>query len=72
MLGECDPRFSATQFALLSSLMAFSRDILTSPWGAWQVALGWQGFYLAALLACLPGLILLTLQRPAKPSTSAG
>ena len=72
MLGQCDPRFSATQFALLSSLMAFSRDILTAPWGAWQMAIGWQGFYLLALAACLPGLVLLTFQRPLETSTSAG
>lgn len=71
MLGECDPRFSATQFALLSSLMAFSRDILTAPWGAWQEMLGWQGFYLVTLFACLPGLILLAFQKPTEKATSA-
>lgn len=70
MLGECDPRFSATQFALLSSLMAFSRDILTSPWGAWQEMLGWNAFYLVTLLACLPGLVLLVFQRTPPPSTT--
>ena len=74
MLGECDPRFSATQFALLSSLMAFSRDVLTAPWGAWQVALGWPSFYLVTLFACLPGLALLGIQqvRAKGTSTSAG
>jgi len=59
MVGECDPRFSATQFALLSSLMAFSRDILTSPWGWLETKLGWESFYLFTLAACVPGLALL-------------
>jgi len=77
MVGQCDPRFSATQFALLSSLMAFSRDILTAPWGALQQNIGWQGFYLATLVACVPGLALLawTGSKPAnvnEEATSAG
>lgn len=73
MLGECDPRFSATQFALLSSLMAFSRDILTAPWGAWQESIGWSTFYLATLAACLPGLALLAWTgRRRDPATSGG
>lgn len=73
MLGECDPRFSATQFALLSSLMAFSRDILTAPWGAWQEWIGWQAFYLATLAACVPGLALLAWTgRRREPATSGG
>jgi len=59
MLGECDARYSATQFALLSSLMAFSRDILTSPWGWIQEWIGWHGLFVFALFACLPGLVLL-------------
>lgn len=73
MLGECDPRFSATQFALLSSLMAFSRDILTAPWGAWQESIGWQAFYLATIAACVPGLALLAWTgRRRDPATSGG
>ena len=30
-MSLCNPRFSATQFALLSSLMAVGRDILAAP-----------------------------------------
>jgi PAT family beta-lactamase induction signal transducer AmpG len=74
MLGECDPRFSATQFALLSSLMAFSRDVLTAPWGWLSKALGWPGFFLVSLAACLPGLLLLALAGGRRPdsATSGG
>lgn len=72
MVGECDPRYSATQFALLSSLMAFSRDILTSPWGWVQELVGWHGLYAVSLLACLPGLVLLTWTGRWNKPTSAG
>jgi len=59
MTRVCDVRFSATQFALLSSLMAASRGPLTAWSGAWAKSLGWSGFFLLALAASLPGLLLL-------------
>jgi len=66
-MGECDARFSATQFALLSSLMAVGRDLMTSPAGYLEKLVGWPTFFLLTLVACLPGLALLTyLQRRAK------
>ncbi len=57
----CDVRFSATQFALLSSLMAASRDPLTAPSGWVASVVGWPSFFLLALLASVPGLLLLPL-----------
>lgn len=69
LMGECDPRFSATQFALLSSLMAVGRDLLTAPAGWLAKVVGWPSFFLLTLLACLPGLVLLVyLQRHAGTS----
>lgn len=61
LMGACDARFSATQFALLSSLMAVGRDLLTSPAGYLAKAVGWPAFFLLTLLACLPGLALLAI-----------
>jgi len=61
MMDQCDPMLAVTQFALLSSAMAFSRDILTSPWGWVQTAVGWPGFYLATIVVAVPGLVLLGL-----------
>jgi PAT family beta-lactamase induction signal transducer AmpG len=55
----CDARFSATQFALLSSLMAASRDPLTAPSGYLVAWVGWPAFFLLCLAASLPGLFLL-------------
>lgn len=59
LMSLCNPRFSATQFALLSSLMAVSRDILSAPAGDIAKATGWPLFFLITLIAALPGLILL-------------
>jgi PAT family beta-lactamase induction signal transducer AmpG len=59
LMSLCNQRFSATQFALLSSLMAFSRDILVAPAGIFAKEIGWSGFFLFTLLAAVPGLLLL-------------
>jgi len=67
MMDQCDPLLAVTQFALLSSAMAFSRDILTSPWGWVQTAVGWPGFYLATIVVTVPGLVLLGLTRRSEP-----
>ncbi len=59
LMSLCNPRFSATQFALLSSLMAVSRDILVAPAGQMAKVLGWPLFFAITVLAALPGLMLL-------------
>jgi PAT family beta-lactamase induction signal transducer AmpG len=52
-------RYTATQYALLSSLMALPRSLLSSPSGWLVERLGWPGFYLLGAVLTLPGLILL-------------
>lgn len=64
MMSLCNAKFSATQFALLSSLMAVSRDILVAPAGKWAESLGWGNFFLMTIAAALPGLLLLPLFAP--------
>ncbi|MBR8830377.1 MAG: Anhydromuropeptide permease [Chroococcopsis gigantea SAG 12.99] len=59
LMSLCNQRFSATQFALLSSLMAVSRDILVAPAGQMAKVLGWPLFFAVTVLAALPGLALL-------------
>ncbi len=51
-----DRRFTATQYALLSSLMGVPRVILTAPTGYMVEALGWSNFYVLCTLLALPGL----------------
>lgn len=67
LMSLCNQRFSATQFALLSSLMAVSRDILVAPAGRIVELTGWPTFFLLTLVAALPGLLLLPLFAPWNP-----
>jgi MFS transporter, PAT family, beta-lactamase induction signal transducer AmpG len=64
LMSLCNQRFSATQFALLSSLMAVSRDILVAPAGGIAAMLGWSSFFFLTILATIPGLALLPLFAP--------
>ena len=64
MMSLCNQRFSATQFALLSSLMAVSRDILVARAGELAEWAGWTGFFWITILAAIPGLALLPFFAP--------
>jgi PAT family beta-lactamase induction signal transducer AmpG len=59
----CDPAHAATQYALLSALVAFSRDLAGALSGLGAEALGYAGFFGLTVLAALPGLALLPLLR---------
>jgi PAT family beta-lactamase induction signal transducer AmpG len=52
-------RFTATQYALLSSFAAFGRTWLSAPSGWVSQQLGWEGFFTFASLLALPGLFTL-------------
>jgi PAT family beta-lactamase induction signal transducer AmpG len=67
LMSLCNRRFSATQFALLSSLMAISRDILVAPAGEIAKVTGWSWFFLLTIIAGLPGLFLLPWFAPWHP-----
>jgi MFS transporter, PAT family, beta-lactamase induction signal transducer AmpG len=60
----CNKRFTATQFALLSSLMAASRDILVAPGGKIAEAAGWPSFFLITVAMAIPPLVLLPFIAP--------
>ena len=64
MMMMCNKRFSATQFALLSSLVAASRDILTAPSGGVADATGWPTFFVVTILAGIPALLMLPFIAP--------
>ncbi|MBI4425316.1 MAG: AmpG family muropeptide MFS transporter [Elusimicrobia bacterium] len=63
-MSLCSPRYSATQYALLTALMAFSRDVLVAPAGRIAAATGWPGFFLVTIAAGLPGMLLLPFFAP--------
>jgi len=64
LMSMCNKRFTATQFALLSSLMAASRDILVAPAGKIIEGVGWPGFFLITVAMAIPPLILLPFIAP--------
>jgi MFS transporter, PAT family, beta-lactamase induction signal transducer AmpG len=58
LMNMCNQQFSATQFALLSSLMALSK-LLVAPAGDLVKALGWSNFFLVTMLVVIPSMFLL-------------
>lgn len=64
MMSVTNKRFSATQFALLSSLAAASRDVLVAPAGKLAETLGWPGFWLLSVAAIIPAFLLLPFVAP--------
>lgn len=59
MAALTDKRFTATQYALLSSLMGVPRVLAAAPTGWMAAAMGWAGFFVLCALIAIPGLILL-------------
>ncbi|MTJ53396.1 AmpG family muropeptide MFS transporter [Anabaena sp. UHCC 0253] len=64
LMNMCNQRYSATQYALLSSFMAVSRDILVAPAGSLAKSTGWPLFFIISIFAAVPGLLLLPLFAP--------
>jgi PAT family beta-lactamase induction signal transducer AmpG len=59
MASITDKRFTATQYALLTSLMGIPRVLAAAPTGYLATLMGWQGFFIFCTLIALPGLLLL-------------
>jgi PAT family beta-lactamase induction signal transducer AmpG len=74
LISLCNRQFSATQYALLSSLMAVSRDIIVAPAGELVKLLSmwtnshWAWFFLITVVAALPGLCMLPFFAPWRES----
>jgi MFS transporter, PAT family, beta-lactamase induction signal transducer AmpG len=55
----CSPAFTATQYALLSSLAAVGRTMFASSGGVLADKLGWVPFFMLTTVATIPALVLL-------------
>ncbi len=64
MASLTNKKFTATQYALLSSLMGVPRVIVAAPTGYLAEWLGWTVFFAACALLAVPGLVLLRRFRP--------
>ena len=61
MASLTNKRFTATQYALLSSCMGIPRVIIAAPAGWVAEQTGWPLFFVGCTLAAIPGLLLLPL-----------
>ncbi len=59
----CSARFSATQYALLTSIMAFGRTALSSGAGWYADQVDWVTFFISTTFLAIPGLLLLLVIR---------
>lgn len=59
MMAICNVRYTATQYALLSSVMAIARTFVGPPAGYIVKVYGWPTFFVISAALAIPGLILL-------------
>lgn len=59
MASITDKRFTATQYALLTSVMGIPRVLASAPTGFLAKNLGWESFFIACTLIAIPGMLLL-------------
>ncbi|GBD95447.1 MAG TPA: MFS transporter [Nitrospirae bacterium] len=59
MASITNKKFTATQYALLTSFMAFGRDVLSAPTGFLAKHMGWENFFIGCVLIAIPGMLLL-------------
>ena len=60
LLRLTEKRFSATQFALLSSLFSLPRIFAGPPSGLLADTLGWTNFFLLTIVMAIPGMVMLS------------
>jgi PAT family beta-lactamase induction signal transducer AmpG len=59
MASITNKKFTATQYALLSSLMGIPRVLASAPTGFMAQSMGWFWFFLICTLIAIPGLVVL-------------
>jgi len=72
MASITNQKFTATQYALLTSLMGVPRVVVSAGSGFMAKAMGWEGYFIFCTLIALPGLLmLLRIRRSQTPRTAA-
>jgi PAT family beta-lactamase induction signal transducer AmpG len=64
-------KFTATQYALLTSLIGIPRAVASSITGIMAKHIGWEGFFIACTLVAIPGMLLLLKFAPWHPEPLA-
>ncbi len=71
LMSLCDKRFTATQYALLTSFMAATPILAGAPAGAIANLLGWAPFFAVSTIGAIPGILLLARFAPWNVKRSA-
>jgi MFS transporter, PAT family, beta-lactamase induction signal transducer AmpG len=71
MASLTNKKFTATQYALLTSIMGLPRVLASAPTGFAARQLGWEWFFILCTLAALPGLVVLARFAPWQAQASA-
>lgn len=71
MASITNKKFTATQYALLTSLMAVPRTVASAPTGFLAKNMGWENFFIACTLIAIPGMLLLLKFAPWKSKETA-
>jgi PAT family beta-lactamase induction signal transducer AmpG len=59
MASITNKKFTATQYALLTSLMGVPRVFAAAPTGFLAKVMGWESFFISCVLIAIPGMLLL-------------
>jgi len=68
MASITNKKFTATQYALLSSLMGVPRVVASAPTGFMVKKFGWETFFILCTLIAAPGILLLLKFAPWSPA----
>jgi len=71
MASITDKKFTATQYALLTSLMGLPRALASSATGFMAKTIGWEGFFIVCTLVAVPGMLVLLKFAPWHPAPVA-
>jgi PAT family beta-lactamase induction signal transducer AmpG len=64
LMSLCNPRYSATQYAVFSGVYAISSKVLASPSGLLVKLAGWEHFFLLTAVSAVPAFLLMTVLTP--------
>lgn len=71
MASITNRKFTATQYALLTSLIGIPRSLASSVTGFMAKTIGWEGFFIFCALVAIPGMLMLVKFAPWNSRSSA-
>lgn len=71
MASITNKKFTATQYALLTSLIGIPRSLASSVTGFMAKTIGWEGFFIFCALVAIPGMLMLVKFAPWNSRSSA-